>query len=868
MTEFLSLPRLSAAVIERPRLIERLGNAAPLTLVRGTFGSGKSVLLIQWATHLERSGRDWVFVDCSCFDGSYAHLLLGIRDRLLGLDAAAALPGEEPLATIHRLLRDRDRPLTVLIDHASKVGNPQAETLLIDLLERYRLLRVVAATRAAAQLGALSLGARLDVTTIGQADLYFTPEETERAIVAITGHPVPPTLGTGLYPSPIVTRIVGLGLAQEHDRLRLAGEPVPAGAPSPELGVLNGEQVAKTLFDLYFNEPEIADVVRSYLLLSFAPAVTRAEAVAITGTEQVDGHLAQAVCDDLGEWALCDGEAEPRFRFAPRWQRLFHGQALIRFGGELGRIKQSLLRIALDSGRYADALEHAVDLGDLDLAARALRAGWTQFTGEATARVYGILQRIGERELEASPVLAYYLALMMFAAAPGPRVGLLLRRVVKTLDRRDVAEEPSEALWAFAVTSTSYRLLGDSGRAARRAHRALAVAERLGAVDRERLGANAPMLLQSCGFSLAAAAELPAAHRALELAEAFASGRYPLASFHGLGHLAALSAMRGEMTATRELLARIDRGAPPAEWTESYFGAGFRVARSLDALERLDPAAAAAELDRVRPHVPGMEHWVQFSVADALTQICLGRSPEALTRIDVALGTDRMPPPSADGRSSLLIVRALAILATGRVTAAITQLGEVPKNSGTRAAVLGLAHLLAERPERAKAVLREVVDPASLWRRSRNNAVGLLLSAAASLRLGHREVARDGAEEALAVMRSTQGLMPMLFTPRADLVALADLVGEEDRAMVQGFLDRDPATTDLLRASQPTVTLTKRERLLLAELTRGDPIPSLATRLRVSPNTVKAQLRTLYRKLGVSSRADAVRRATETGLFD
>ncbi|MGE5407682.1 MAG: response regulator transcription factor, partial [Syntrophothermus sp.] len=42
--------------------------------------------------------------------------------------------------------------------------------------------------------------------------------------------------------------------------------------------------------------------------------------------------------------------------------------------------------------------------------------------------------------------------------------------------------------------------------------------------------------------------------------------------------------------------------------------------------------------------------------------------------------------------------------------------------------------------------------------------------------------------------------------------------------------------------------------------------PQIAAELIVSPNTVKTQARSAYRKLGVSSRRDAVDRARAAGL--
>jgi LuxR family transcriptional regulator of spore coat protein len=61
-------------------------------------------------------------------------------------------------------------------------------------------------------------------------------------------------------------------------------------------------------------------------------------------------------------------------------------------------------------------------------------------------------------------------------------------------------------------------------------------------------------------------------------------------------------------------------------------------------------------------------------------------------------------------------------------------------------------------------------------------------------------------------------------------------------------------------------TLTRRERVILSNLDEDTTLEEIASRLWVSRNTVKSQVRSVYRKLGVSTRADAVARARQYGL--
>ena len=62
--------------------------------------------------------------------------------------------------------------------------------------------------------------------------------------------------------------------------------------------------------------------------------------------------------------------------------------------------------------------------------------------------------------------------------------------------------------------------------------------------------------------------------------------------------------------------------------------------------------------------------------------------------------------------------------------------------------------------------------------------------------------------------------------------------------------------------------LTAAELRVLPLLATYLPIREIAAELFVSPHTVRAQVRSIYRKLGASSRNQAVNRARELALLD
>ncbi len=67
-------------------------------------------------------------------------------------------------------------------------------------------------------------------------------------------------------------------------------------------------------------------------------------------------------------------------------------------------------------------------------------------------------------------------------------------------------------------------------------------------------------------------------------------------------------------------------------------------------------------------------------------------------------------------------------------------------------------------------------------------------------------------------------------------------------------------------ASSPD-PVTPREREVLSAFATGATNPAIARELGLSPNTVKQHASSIFRKLGVRNRAEAVRRADELGLL-
>lgn len=92
--------------------------------------------------------------------------------------------------------------------------------------------------------------------------------------------------------------------------------------------------------------------------------------------------------------------------------------------------------------------------------------------------------------------------------------------------------------------------------------------------------------------------------------------------------------------------------------------------------------------------------------------------------------------------------------------------------------------------------------------------------------------------------------------------------GVPEAAVLGEWLDVAEASLEGNGGAGEHSPLTPAERRLLQLLPTHRSFPEIADQLVVSTNTVKTQARSIYRKLGVSSRSEAVERARVAGLLD
>lgn len=110
-------------------------------------------------------------------------------------------------------------------------------------------------------------------------------------------------------------------------------------------------------------------------------------------------------------------------------------------------------------------------------------------------------------------------------------------------------------------------------------------------------------------------------------------------------------------------------------------------------------------------------------------------------------------------------------------------------------------------------------------------------------------------------------LVPFDWTEKALLQTVENASGDEGQVMRQPHCSREglhatPSSHRMLHFEP----LTRSEQDVVQELATGAPIVTIAANLFLSVNTVKFHLRSLYRKLHVSNREEAVRLCVQVGL--
>jgi LuxR family maltose regulon positive regulatory protein len=204
----------------------------------------------------------------------------------------------------------------------------------------------------------------------------------------------------------------------------------------------------------------------------------------------------------------------------------------------------------------------------------------------------------------------------------------------------------------------------------------------------------------------------------------------------------------------------------------------------------------------------------------------------------------------------------LALL-LGQLSRAEAALDGVPSRNTWIAVPRARLALLGGNPKHALLFILEG------QRRGRVERYGQLdlavLRASAELALGRDDDATASLLRAINQAEKSGVIVPFHLLPTETLRSLSELAPEARAFVVRHDL---AGTSYLAPYTAVAGALSERELIVLRALEPGATVEQIAKKLFVASNTVKAQLRSIYRKLNVSTRTEALLVAAELGLLD
>ena len=823
---------LPAHAVDRPRLRRELDDALgrPLTVIVAGAGSGKSVLLSQWAASHPELPVTWM--DIGGRDQDTEHLLPHVLSGLRDTDGAAE--SVVIFDDLHHATPALEAELTRLIDalppHAH-VNNSSR----VDLRQDEHRARL-----------------RGDVHELRQAQLAFDREQSAELLRRVTGRDVEES-----DVSALVERTEGWVTGLLLAAITLRRHPDPAAFVAEFSG-------SDRLIADYLSEEVLArldaEERRGLLELSALDRLSHglvADVSASTAAPQTLSRLERESqflipLDDHQEWYRLhhlfrdmlrvrlraeDPDAEGRIVTAAA---VWHARR-----GDIGTGVEYLLR--------TNQWEQAADL-ILSLGSSVLEQGTMGTVIRWITRIPESLRRDDVELLLLHGILA---------GAVGDAAGSedLLRTAA---DHHDATPGEVACALSFLAGLAQWRPRPQSSiDCAVRAMNALAelgeepTPDILQLTDPDSLTSIA---LLAGGRAHFLAGNLGDARDWLERALASEGALYSVWRVHTLGSLALLDAWEGQTLRATELAAEALALAETTGNPDHPATADALLAHALVAVERGDAERAERRLHEADVRIAADRRIQLAWVAEAI-----GAGLAAPHHEFAGARPPGPPPPLA--ADALAAVRARTRRLRADPAGALQSLAD-HSGAGTSAVLFeaGSAQVALSRLEEARETQHRLAESPDAGR-PLPRARGLLLATSLSAALGRSARTDAFLLEALE-LAERYGLVAVFLDAGPDITARIAGLGLPSLPGVATQVIRAASAAAKADADAPLADpLTDRELQLLVLLPTRFTNTDLADRYFVSVNTIKSHMAHIYRKLEVSTRRDAVERATELGLI-
>ncbi|MBK0419931.1 hypothetical protein JD276_12910 [Leucobacter sp. CSA1] len=821
--------------------------AARVVVLRAEGGAGKTVLAAHWARETDDFEVVWVGVDEGTREPrsfwlrtfSAVGAVLGGRHQDLAAEYLSGLiPTDEAPALLASVLIRDPRPIALVFDDLH-LASEETQDRLVSLVGRVPELRVVVTTRQRTGFETPTARTALDVEVIGSRELAFTAAELAGLAQRLPYRLAPSELSLlrrATRGHPLATQLA-LSVVRTLSR---------NGSRRP-----GREEIARGV------EAAVTD-----FLPAFDAAAEEQLATAVALCPEVDEPLAAALGGERAWTAIASMEERGLGRFAARAGRqvflmhtlvasaLRHRAAQTLGPDELTRVR----RIAYEHLReLADPIDLLVLLVEGGLDTMVFPHFIRHFSELSLHRTHDLIALLGplpparlEREGTLPIVLAT--ALSEHSVVPAPRAKKLVRTGLAALPERAVGESPLDDAYLLLARLAALRVLRRYDAAADVGERLL---ERLETLDASGVGGGwFPAKVQIAFTHLLALRT----DRVRELGAALDEDPHPTRPLHFRSLLAFADAFAGDLPAAERSLTFVEDGMP-ATWPDSHYATGWRLASALRAAADGGFDDALALLEPLESRLAVLDLWPAVLWTRGAVRFAQGALARGLRELEAGLAETRTYPIGRGWSEQLHALLAEYAMASGdlaRATSVLQASGADPAVQLSRARLA----LRFSRPQEALAVLNGTASADYLPAQEAQRA---LLRAVAQDRLGNSELASARADEGCYALGKLQNPLPLAFLPAQ---ALDDL-----RRLTSRALWREPAGPPVAHDGPMLEPLTAREQLVLRALEEGRPLAAIAAELHVSLNTIKSQTRSIYRKLHVSGRREAVTKAAQLDLL-
>jgi LuxR family maltose regulon positive regulatory protein len=873
----ITMPGLPDWAITRPRIDKLMekGAGGTLTSVTGPPGAGKTMAIASWAAARSIPYTPaWITLDD--YDNRprvfWSYVAAALRNAGIAVPRILPGPGRDTidhafLLRLASVLAGQDPPVVMVLDDLHLLTRPAILDGLAYLLRNARPgLHLVVAARSDPLLPLQRYRLTGELAEIRADDLAFSVEESG-SLLAHHGIRLPAAALECL-----TDRTEGWAAGLRLAALSMHGRSDP-GRFVTELDVEDNGITGYLVDEVLSNQPES---VRDMLLRTSILDCVNAELAGVLADDP-------KAADALPALARANAFVLPIGGGWYRYHSLF---------GELLRLKLRLEHRGQLPDLYRRAARWHQRHGGLNEAVRyAAESGDWQFTADIVVDELAVGRLIEARDnpladafltMPREPGWTHPQPLLVLAAttlpgSAGETSVTPLAAAEEMLGRLPAGDEIPARLAAALMRLALGRRTGDLQAATTAAARAEILFGQLPESVRARhqelrvqmLAARGTLELWAGGFDAAAAA-YGAGIAACTPADADERADC-------LGHLALLEARQGRLSRAVEHCTEAAEALQSSRADQAgHITAAASVALAAVHLQRTDMQEAQAQLKLAEAALgvwPDKLVSAVTCMVAAQRHVAEGRATAATELIRQARRDWSSSPPGWL-ELELTILESQACLASGDIQAAVSAACRAdPERVSDAAAALAHAWLALGDQEAARRVLDAVaVEETFDGGPQLTSMAGLLADARLSYRTGDSARGRRSLERALQLARPEQVRLPFAM----------------ERSWIRPVLRRDPelarAYGDLLEpgpaafshdgqqpegapAPRAVEKLSGREREVLIHLSELLSTAEIAAEMYLSVNTVKTHLRSIYRKLSVAHRSEAVRCARKLGLI-